>query len=328
MDSETPQSNESVNVAEMLGEIARMDAPAEDTPGNLQEPEQAKPDETPAVEPAPEEDKLTKLEREVEDHRRLIAQNPYLSAQYQAQRYNVPVEQILPPQTYTANNPPPQAQPPATESPMSVADLFSDSEDGFDPYNPEHQLRLQQFAVQQQLEQKLQPFTQYIQSQQQYEMQQLAQQHEQVIHQADKQMVEVLGEVLPGVSDLMSKTNLSPSEQQVAQILESAIYDTTVAMFPPTQQLADGRMFNPLWLNPQAQKDIIANMAPIVNEVKQRYGDVLGIKPTSNPQAAQVIGRDMAFESSNAVTSGDAQAFDSAVKSGNVVNMMLELSRL
>lgn len=258
------------------------------------------PAETPAesqaapAEAASAVDDVVALRAQLDVYKQIIASDPVKQAAY----YGVsPVQQQAPA--------PQQAEVAPAELPE--AELFG--EEGFDPYNAKHQLKLLQYNEQQ--------------KQQTVAAQQVESQNEQLLNQMDQQVLSAAEENMPGIKTLYEKPyeQLSDNEQTVRDKAEKLFTRKMYEKFPPNQLGPDGKPFNPVWLSPVAHREVMQSISGNVKTLSASLG--LGLPaPQGNPQAAEVARREMHVETSNAVPVDNSSDFEKAEAKNDLLGMV------
>jgi hypothetical protein len=215
----------------------------------------------------------------------MIAQNPHLRQQYEAQRYGQAPQQ----QAY----PTPQPQQPPAIDPMGQALPFNPED--FDPFNPMHQAAL----VQAQVAQAINPLLGYVQKLEQQEHQSTLQQQ---IEQADHYLNTTLDKALPGFTDALQ--NESSYKMRSFKTLAGEMFMNA------SRGYSQASLFNPV-----VQKAIAAKMVPELKQAAQELGIQLGKKSSGSKVASQAA----YVEPFGAVPSDNdkSKSLDDAINSGN-----------
>jgi hypothetical protein len=290
LEQEEVQS-ESVDLVDQLSNaIEPIEAPV---PEEVKGSEQA-----PVDEPAPPVDET---KEELARLQRVIAQNPQLSAVYEAEKYGI---QAQPAPQAPAQQPAPVAPP---SEPVSLEAIFGD--DGFDPYNLNHQYAVQQHAI----KAELSPLLEYVQKLQQQEQVIGYQEQAQQVNEAEKHIHTLIDGHLHGFKDFygnyLNGAKLSPKEEIIAASIE-----TQAAK-------ALGQLPQHLRLNPIAQKEAINSIAPFIKQLASELG-YSSAQTQASTQKADAATREIYVEGTGAVVAPSVDGYSKAAKRNDLAGML------
>lgn len=293
---------------DLVDAFSSVSAEPADDPGEAPQPTQTANEPEPNApaapatsEPPPASDPDPR-DTELEELRRVIAADPYKRHAYEMQKYG---QSAVDPYQAFSQQAQRETAPQTTEQ---VQTPWND-DNPFDVTDPRHL----QYMLEQAVESKVNPALEYIQQLQQEE-QHLAQQRQvreaqEAQEKVEKAIASQVEKYIPGYSDIHSSEQVTNEQYALRQSVQGLFQKEMFANHPPSQQLPDGRPFNPLWYNERVQKEIIDRIGPTVQTMARQLGIQSGqqVKPQTPPQAVYV-------EQANNVPSDHANPFDKASK--------------
>lgn len=262
--------------------------------------------EQPAEEPAKEQVQEPEPEAEAPQDEKLellrqIASSPEKRQAYEMAMYGQSAVQQAPQQ--------PQAQPQRTEP--EPPQLPFAPED-FDPTSFEHQMAMLNHVVSQQLN----PALSYINELKEYEQTETQQreqeQQQQQLKQVETDIVSSFEKHMPGYGELYKAKAPTTEQKALITFTEREFQEEMRLLHPPTGEI-NGQPFNPLWLNPRAQKEIVDRIGARVKTMADKLG-VFNEKPAKKVSGVYV-------EGANNVPASSSNPFEQAAKNGNTASM-------
>jgi len=302
---ETSESQSPLDLIASIGTSPKPDTQVEEAPVT----DTVQSDLTPVAEPAKTDENPTQTE--LERLQRVIAADPNLRANYLADKFGhlqpQPIIQQQP--VYQQPQQPVQQQlhqyqaPPVQQTPA----LPFQPED-YDPFNLDHQ----QAVMNMMLQRQLQPFSEFVQSQQR-ENQILAQQaQQQRVNGMEANIQEKLNESIPGFNEAFKPT--ATFDQKIIKNAAISAFSEAMQAYPQEY-----------WGSDAVHQEVIQKISPQLNTLAQRLG--VSAQASSSSAQKQAMAREMNVVSSNAVPSNQSNPFDTAAKKKDTLGMIAALNR-
>lgn len=269
------------------------DDTTEPTPEPTPEPE-AKPEAEPKPEPSKEDDEVAIL-------RRVVASDPNLSARYEYEKFGpAPAPLWQQPQAQQPQQQP-VAQKPA-EPQDEPAKLPFDADD-FDPTDLNHQMSL----IGHVLQQSLKPFSEFIEKQNQQEVQEQQERMNTHVQQLEDGVRDLMNKDFPGFADFYKKKAVSPAEKAIVRFAHDE-FSEVMKRYNPNQ-----------WGNPKVHQAVIKEISPNVKALAEKLGVFASNTEASAKEALKKEkAKESYVESSNAIPTGAGNVFDKAYKAGDI----------